>query len=239
MKKAFITIFLVAVLLVTNVSLVLAKTGKANVEGEIISIDDVNKTITIRTIDLDEITIHFAPEETFGFSQDDAGRFVHVKGEYQEDGSILAYWVKSVDEEVDEDEDGEDKDESAYCSDENEKPHPAAAFLAKLYDKDVSEIMEYHCDGFGFGQIFLALQTEKVTEVAYDEHLVSRTEGEGWGIIWQELGFKGKPKDTDETPTGQDQEIDEEKTPPGQDKEKDEDKTPPGQDKEKKPKKDK
>ena len=73
MKKTLFAFFLVATLLVMNVSLVLAKTGKANVEGEIIAVDEDLETITIQTVEMDKITIQFSTKETFSFTQYDIG----------------------------------------------------------------------------------------------------------------------------------------------------------------------
>lgn len=234
MRKIFLALFLVIALAAMSISVGLAKAEKINLEGEIVAVDEVEQTITVRTAEEEEFVIHFLEGE-FGYTAEDIGALVHVKGELQEDGTILAIWVKIVD--------GEDdgKGDSAYCSGEKETPHPVAIMLANKFDKDVEEIMDYFCDGFGFGQIYLALQTELVTGVDYDTLLAERSEGKGWGEIWKDLGYNGKPKDKDKTPPGQDKDKDKDKTPPGQDKDKDKDKTPPGQDKdkEKKQKKDK
>ena len=231
MKKTLFAFFLVATLLVMSFSLVMAKNEKVIVEGEIIAVDEDLETITIQTVEMDEITIQFSTKETFSFTQYDIGLFVHVKGEYQEEDIVLASWVKPVDE-VDDDNDDE-KGESTYCSGDNEKNHPAAFFLAQVFDKDIAEITDQFCAGFGFGQISLALQTEKVTGIDYVKFLEDRAAGMGWGEIWQEHGFKDKPKDADKPPTDQDKDEDKDKTPPGQEKDKVKDKTPPGQDKDK------
>jgi len=224
MKKSLLVILGVVALLILSSSLAFAKTEKVNLTGEIKAVDTENHTITILTAESEEITIQFPPEWNFTFSQDDVGIFVHIKGEYQEDGSLVVEWVKPVDEQM-----------SAYCSGENETAHPVAIVLANKFDKDVDEIMDYFCQGFGFGQIFLALQTEMVTggEVLYSDLLASRAEGQGWGEIWKDLGYHGKPKDPDKTPPGQEKDKDQDKTPPGQEKDKDNDKTPPGQEKDK------
>jgi hypothetical protein len=248
MKKVFSITILVIALLAMSFSLVMAKNEKVNLEGEITAVDEVTPTITVTTADSEDFIIHFSPDYEFTFTQADLGTFVHVKAEYQEDGPLLALWVKPVEEGDDEDEDG--KDESAYCSGEKETAHPVIIVLANQFDKEVNELMGYFCDGFGIGQIYLALQTEKVTGEEYGSLLALREEGQGWGEIWKDLGYQGKPKDKDKTPLGQEKDKtppghDKDKTPPGQDKdkEKDKDKTPPGQakdkNKEKKPKKNK
>jgi len=245
MKKIFFGVILVTVLAALSIGVALAKTEKINVEGEVIAVDEVNQTITIRTAEGEKCEVHF-PEGEFSYTLEDMGALVHVKGELQADGTILVIWVKTVYGE----EDG-DKQDNPYCSGEKETPHPVAIVLVNVFDKDVEEIMAYFCDGFGFGQLFLALQTEVIAEVEYGTLLEERSEGKGWGEIWKDLGYNGKPKDKnkDKAPPDQDKDKDKDKdkgkdkSSPGQDKDDDKDKNPPGQEKDKtkvkKPKKDK
>ena len=144
------------------------------------------------------------------------------------------------------------KETSAYCSGKKETPHPAALFLHQTLGKDIDEIMMYFCDGFGFGQIALAIQTETISDDVDDYGdllLEKREQGKGWGQIWDELGYKGKPKDTDWTPPGQDKDKDKEdkedkvkkdkEDKEDKDKEDKEDKVKDKEDKEDKVKKDK
>ncbi|HBX69231.1 MAG TPA: hypothetical protein DEH25_07570 [Chloroflexi bacterium] len=242
-RKMLVSIFLVSILLTVSFSLGMAQAEKVNLEGQITIVNEATPSLTIQAADLEVFVINFAPDFAFTFTQDDLGTLVHVKGEYQEDGSILATWVKPVDEGENESDDT-GKEDSAYCSGEKETAHPVIIILANRFDKDVDELMAYFCDGFGIGQIFLALQTEKISGVAYGDLLASRADGQGWGQIWKDLGYHGKPKDDAGTPPGQakDKDKDTDKTPPGQDTDKDKDKTPPGQAKDKdkdKPPKDK
>lgn len=211
MKKIFFAILVGLVFLSLSFSLGLAGAGKVNLKGEIIAVDEAGKTITVQTDEVvpNTYTIHFSPDEIFGYIVEDIGSFVHVKGEMQEDGTILAEWVKPVVDEEEEDEG--DKVESVYCSVENNTHHPVAIVLANRFGKDVEKIMEYFCGGFGFGQIYLALKTELITGVDYGELLSKRDAGQGWGEIWEELGYKGKPKDDAKTPPGQDKDKDKDK----------------------------
>jgi len=72
------------------------------------------------------------------------------------------------------------------------------------------QVMAWFChtsgdgEGYGFGQIMLALQTSQIladTENSPDAQslLEMRAEGMGWGEIWKTLGFNGKPKPADWT----------------------------------------
>ncbi|MFN2152033.1 MAG: DUF5666 domain-containing protein, partial [Anaerolineales bacterium] len=108
MKKFFFAILVGLVFLSLSFSLGLAKTGKVNLEGEITAVDAVAQTITIQTDEEipNTYTISFSPDNVFGYTEDDIGSFVHVKGELQEDGTILAEWVKPVIDEEDEEEGG-------------------------------------------------------------------------------------------------------------------------------------
>jgi hypothetical protein len=97
-------------------------------------------------------------------------------------------------------EEGEDTDdpeeidgwkESVYCTND-ELRHPTAAHYAELYDMSYVKIMNWFCNGFGFGQIKHALNTAKHTEGDPQTYLDARTEGQGWGEIWKETGKPSK-----------------------------------------------
>jgi hypothetical protein len=98
--------------------------------------------------------------------------------------------------------------------------HPVASALAERYDVDYEEVLAWFCeDGLGLGEIGLALYTVRVVEnmadddvsadagvatvpMTADDLLAMRLEEEmGWGQIWQELGFIGRPK-ADDVPVG-------------------------------------
>jgi len=81
--------------------------------------------------------------------------------------------------------------ESVYCTNE-ELRHPTAVRYAQLYDVSYVKIMNWFCNGFGFGQIKHALNTAKHTEGDPQTYLDARTEGMGWGVIWKETGKPDK-----------------------------------------------
>jgi hypothetical protein len=175
-----------------------AKNARVNLKGEVISITAGSSfQIETKKSVLETIII---PEGN-AFPEIEEGCRVIVRGERQEDGTILAESVKVLPnpDGGEEEEEGEGgKSESAFCDPEKEKgSHPVAAGLAEVYEVDEEEIMGYFCDGFGFGQIMLALQTDVEN---YGELLSQREEGLGWGEIWQELGLIGKPEDADAPP---------------------------------------
>ncbi|HSV85873.1 MAG TPA: hypothetical protein VLH85_04820 [Levilinea sp.] len=90
-------------------------------------------------------------------------------------------------EETDEPEDVDDKHVSVYCQNE-EMRHPTAARFAELYEVSYTQIMEWFCEGFGFGQIKHALNTARHTEGDPQTYLDARSAGQGWGEIWKETG---------------------------------------------------
>ncbi len=107
-------------------------------------------------------------------------------------------------------------------------PHPVAAKLAEEYGVSLEEIMEWFCEGnFGFGEIKLALAAGEKAGMAPEELLNMKDELGGWGLVWQELGLKGKDKNKDsgddtEPPDQEDASQDAPDTP-AKDKDKDKD----------------
>jgi hypothetical protein len=82
------------------------------------------------------------------------------------------------------------KETSATCS--SEQVHPTATYLAEEYGVSYEEIMAWFCeDGFGMGEIMLALQTARAMEMPPSELLALKTELGGWGLVWLELGMVG------------------------------------------------
>jgi hypothetical protein len=124
----------------------------------------------------------------------------------------------SADEEVclDEDGDGLDDESGEACEDEDDEEsednsdnyfcqnpdatHPVGEKLADTYDVDYATVMGWFCEGYGFGQIMLALETSQITGQSPDELLAARAGGAGWGQIWQEAGLIGKPEDAGPPP---------------------------------------
>jgi len=209
-----------------------------DIEGEVVSVDTDGRTITVKTENNEELLVRFPSDFEFGFTLEDVGIYVHIIGVYLGAGSILALSIEEIEPE------DQGKSESAYCSGEKEKLHPVASKIASIFDATYEEVIGYFCDGFGFGQIILAYQTSKITGVDVAELLASREEGKGWGQIWKELGFKGKPKEDkeDKVPPGQQKKEDgsKDKEHPGKpDKDKDKDNNGKEKDKPKKDKKDK
>jgi hypothetical protein len=94
----------------------------------------------------------------------------------------------------------DDMDDSAICS--GEIIQPALEGLASTFGVSYEELLPYFCEGFGVGEIKLALETaEKDVDMTWDELLEARRSA-GWGEIWQELGLIGKDKEDNDNPEG-------------------------------------
>jgi hypothetical protein len=83
----------------------------------------------------------------------------------------------------DEDEDDEEQDDA--CDTDN---HPVAESIAYEYELDYETVIGWHCDGFGFGEIVIALMLAEETGEEVEDYLDMRTEDMGWGVIMQEAG---------------------------------------------------
>ena len=201
MKKFASVYVLVVILALISVTLVSAQSGIMNAKGDVTDIDLDEGTVEIHTTKGEEFIVYVPTD--FDLLSLEVGAFLHIKGRVQENGTVVADWIK--DGERDDDGDGGEngngsKAESAFCSGRKDKPHPLAAGIEDKYGLPVDEVMLYFCDGYGFGQIMLALHTEEMTGVGVSETLGNRNKGLGWGQIWKELKLIGKPKEASSPP---------------------------------------
>lgn len=180
----------------------------------------------------------------------DAIKIVDDQEEYEDEGKDID------DEDVDdkeEDEDSEDTFQNAFCTGEKDTLHPLAAKIVERFGETGEEeaaegngevgdtqavslteeqVMTWFCEGHSFGQIMLALVTQKFDGSDPQETLQMRKEGKGWGNIWKEKGLIGNASEG--TPPGQIIKPDkaDKSSPPGLDNKPDkENKIPPGQEK--------
>lgn len=93
------------------------------------------------------------------------GDTVRVTFVVQEDGSWLALSIEAFDN----------------CT--GADPHPKGVELALRYDVAYDEIMEWFCQGFGFGEIDIAYGLAEDTGVPVDRIFALRQSGMGWGQI--------------------------------------------------------
>ena len=88
-----------------------------------------------------------------------------------------------------------DGEPNAFCADLGDRQHPVGSRIAQGYGVKYETVMEWFCNGhYGFGQIMLALQTSVLTKSDPGYLLERKTQLGGWGLVWQELGFTGRPK---------------------------------------------
>jgi hypothetical protein len=162
----------------------------------LISIDEEDGSLVVETEEGETYTVY--PPEDFDFSLLQVGDLLEIEGTLNEDGSIDAFKVKVEYPDKDDTEPVEKDDDPSggyYCM-QSEVPHPFGALLANRYETDYETLQGWFCDGFGWGQIMLALQTAgQVTDMDAESLLAARSDGQGWGQIWQGLGLIGRPED--------------------------------------------
>jgi hypothetical protein len=153
--------------------------------GKVIAIDEAAGSFTVEAEDGTTYTVF--PPEGFDFSTLEVGDTVEVKGTLNEDGSVAALNVNFEDDETD------DPSTGYYCT-QSEDQHPFGARLAESYETDYATLQAWFCEGLGWGQIMLALQTGKLTGDDPAALLEARKGGAGWGEIWKELKLIGRPE---------------------------------------------
>ena len=226
MKKTLF-ILIAACLALALVSPALAAPGTKVVKGEVTSIN-ADGTITILTLRQQSIIVVPPPGYDLAAQQIEVGVIVLAKGRYDSTGRLAAEWLKIPDDgwgedayEQDDDDGGkpenpgkgkgkdkdknkpkdeadDDDDMQAFC--ENGGTHPVAARLAERYGVTTDWVMGYYCNGYGMGQIMLALKTAQITGTDPENLLADRAEGTGWGEIWQALKLIGKDRDAHSPP---------------------------------------
>lgn len=78
---------------------------------------------------------------------------------------------------------------ATYVSCGSGNTHPVAARLADAFGVPYAEIMEWHCKGFGFGEIARAyLLAEKGEGLTVTAIFAMRSAGQGWGSIVKDSG---------------------------------------------------
>jgi hypothetical protein len=196
MKKISLVYILVILLSIVTFGLVSAQSGMGNVKGQVTAYDAEGGQISLLTRKGEEVVVQ-APEG-FDFSAIEEGSFLHAKGRFNEQGIIVADWIKDSKARDDDGEGG--KTNSAFCSGRKDKPHPLAAGIEEIYGYAPEETMAYFCDGIGFGQIMLAIQTAEMKGLEVSEILSTRKSGLGWGQIWKEYDLVGKPGEASSPP---------------------------------------
>ena len=71
--------------------------------------------------------------------------------------------------------------------------HPIGVKLATAYRVPYETVMGWFCQGFGFGEIVLALQASQHSELSAEEILLLKVELGGWGEVWRHLAMLEQP----------------------------------------------
>ena len=66
--------------------------------------------------------------------------------------------------------------------------HPVATRIAEAFNVSYDEVIGWHCQGFGFGEITRAYLLEEQTGVDVEIYMDMRDDGRGWGQIVRESG---------------------------------------------------
>ncbi|NMC54544.1 MAG: hypothetical protein GYA48_13005 [Chloroflexi bacterium] len=242
LKKAnlFLTVLIALTMVFAAVQPVFAQeeTGPTEITGEVVAIVLPTETepgsFDVQT---ESGIVTVFPGEGYDFTMLEMGDMVMVSGAENEDGSLAAEEITI--EEPQEPEEPMYPNEGYYCT-QSEDMHPMGARLAERYEMDYTTLQGWFCEGYGWGQVMLALQTGTAMEMDPAMLLEARDAGEGWGNIWQELGMIGKPdkdkdkdddEDMEEPEMGADEDDDKGKPdfagpPSDKDKDKDKDNTP-------------
>lgn len=246
MRKLSTILIVVALLVLIPAGTVLAKTD-TKIKGEITLIEAGSMKLSTKD---GTVTVIF-PDD-YDPSDLSIGLIVMVDGSWLNEENFKADAIKEVDdpdeveaeepddEDIDEkdEEDGEDTGQNAFCTGEKASSHPLAAKIVERFSNGEGEgaavseeqVMTWFCQGNSFGEIMLALMTQKFDGTNPEEMLQMRKDGIGWGNIWKDKGLIGNAKEG--TPPGQIIKPDkaDKATPPGlENKPEKEQNTPPGQ----------
>jgi len=89
-------------------------------------------------------------------------------------------------EEENEAEQSEEEKNTSACPEVD--PHPIAVSISEKFDVSYEKVIDWHCDGYIFEDILLALQTSKMSDMEPDT-LLKEIETKTWEEIWEDLGI--------------------------------------------------
>jgi hypothetical protein len=218
--KKFLFLLLAMFIALALVSPALAMPGNRVAKGEVTAIN-ADGTITIQTLRQESIVVILPA--SYDASTLNIGDIVLVKGRFDSQGRLAAEWLRIPDDGWGDDEDekedkkpenpgqgkgkGKDKDKGnddgdddkqAFC--DGQSTHPVAIRLSERYGVTTDWVMGYFCNGYGMGQIMLALKTAEISGADPETLLAERAEGKGWGKIWQQMKLIGKDRDAQSPP---------------------------------------
>lgn len=199
--KKFLTLLMVCIVFAAGMAVpAQAGAGKAVVKGQVQSVDAAAGAATLLTLRGETVVVVLPAG--FDLTTLAVGDWLLARGAWQADGSLAATFAREVvvdDGDMDDD-DQDDKTAGAYCSGMQTKPHPVAARISARYGVTVEWVMGYFCQGFGMGEILLALKTQQINGMDANALLAAKGEGKGWGEIWKEAGLVGSERAEDVPP---------------------------------------
>jgi hypothetical protein len=219
MRKTMFFLFSLLTLLTLTFVLPLpayAQSEGSEVSGVVLAIGVENHLFLLQTGTGQEVVV-YAPAD-FDLTTLAVGATVTVSGTWNADGSFAASAIQLIPPaeepsatptpEPSETPTGEPSETPSeapaetpsvngfYCQ-AGAPPHPFGMRLAERYGVEYQQVQQYFCEGFGWGEIVLALHTARVMNgVDATSLLEARRNGQGWGEIWHGLGVFGRPKDT-------------------------------------------
>lgn len=70
----------------------------------------------------------------------------------------------------------------------NPENQTMAINISQTFDTSEGEVLEWHCVGYDFEDILIALETRIATGVSVDE-LLKKSQNQDWEEIWEDVGF--------------------------------------------------
>lgn len=198
-RKIFLTVLLVLALMGTALVGTVAASaddpdsseGKVDLMGVIEAVDTDTNSLVVSgsTVMVDEATEIKKDAERLELADLQVGWTVKVEGSLLPDGTVLAEEIKVVSEEP-----------------LTEGIHPVGLALATFFDALFEDIMTWHEEGIGFGNMAKAFfLSEALGEdgLSAGEILAMKLSGTGWGRIMKALGLKpGKGKNLGQMMSG-------------------------------------
>lgn len=201
--KKFLTLLMVCIVFAAGMAApAQAGAGKAVVKGQVQSVDAAAGAATLLTLRGETVVVVLPAG--FDLTTLAVGDWLLARGAWQADGSLAATFAREVvldDDDMDDEdgEDDEDKAAGAYCSGMQTKPHPVAARISARYGVTVEWVMGYFCQGFGMGEILLALKTQQINGMDANALLAARTKAKAGGRsgkkpVWQAASKPRTPR---------------------------------------------
>lgn len=229
MRRISTILVVMALLVLIPVETVLGK-PTTKIKGKITELGETSMVVETK-----DGPVNVIYPDDYTFSDLETGMVVMVDGSWLNDDDFKADSIKLVDDQEEEflegeeqyPEEGEESEstsQNAFCTGAKDNLHPLAAKIVERFAGVTTEeqVMTWFCQGHSFGQIMLALMTQKFDGSNPEELLQLHKEKGGWGSIWKEKGLIGNEREG--TPPGHIIKPDK-GTPPGLEKN---NKIPPG-----------